>query len=297
MKAASTSTSRPTSRPIPHPPFAVAGSAGGCSAEPGAESAELPTGPTGKARADGARTTFLRGATAMQELIEPMITGEPYPIKALIVYGTNLLNTIPNVAAHAGGAQEARPGRRHRRAAAGARGVGRLCAARSHVPGTLRRADRPWRTRRPLSPCASPPSSRSTTPSRAGGWHANWVCGVGLESYFKWETVEEYLDTRLMSIGSSVRQDARGAGSYRPEGQALPGGLSARPRPLAPSRGRSSSIPLSLALAGHRPTAQSMTPVEEPPQGLLPAALRPSPRPHLCQDAEHAVAQRAVPGE
>jgi thiosulfate reductase/polysulfide reductase chain A len=80
----------------PHPPFAVAGSAGGCSAEPGAESAELPFGPSGKARADGARTKFLRGATAMQELIEPMITGEPYPIKALIVYGANLLNTLPN---------------------------------------------------------------------------------------------------------------------------------------------------------------------------------------------------------
>lgn len=81
----------------PHPPFAVAGSSGGCSAEPGVESAELPTGPSGKARADGARTKFLRGPTAMQELIEPMITGEPYPIKALIVYGVNLLNTVPNV--------------------------------------------------------------------------------------------------------------------------------------------------------------------------------------------------------
>ena len=31
----------------------------------------------------------------MNELIEPMITGEPYPIKALIVYGVNLLHTIP----------------------------------------------------------------------------------------------------------------------------------------------------------------------------------------------------------
>ena len=49
----------------PHPPFAVAGSAGGCSAEPGAESAELPVGPSGKARADGAPMTVLpvvRGA-------------------------------------------------------------------------------------------------------------------------------------------------------------------------------------------------------------------------------------------
>ena len=40
----------------------VTGSAGGCSAEPGEESAELPLGPTGKARADGARDTFLGSA-------------------------------------------------------------------------------------------------------------------------------------------------------------------------------------------------------------------------------------------
>lgn len=80
----------------PHPPFAVAGSAGGCSAEPGADSGPLPLGPSGKARADGARTTFMRGATALQELIEPMITGKPYPIKGLIVYGVNLLHTMPN---------------------------------------------------------------------------------------------------------------------------------------------------------------------------------------------------------
>ena len=75
----------------------MAGSSGGCSAEPGQESAELPTGPSGKTRADGARTTFLRGSTAMQELIEPMISGNPYPIKALIVSGVNLLQSVPMV--------------------------------------------------------------------------------------------------------------------------------------------------------------------------------------------------------
>ena len=57
----------------------------------------MPPGPTGKVRADGARDKFLRGATAIQELIEPMVTGKPYPIKGLVVYGTNLLHTIPNV--------------------------------------------------------------------------------------------------------------------------------------------------------------------------------------------------------
>lgn len=57
----------------------------------------MPPGPTGKTRADGARDRFLRGGTAIQELVEPMITGKPYPIKALIAYGTNLFHTLPNV--------------------------------------------------------------------------------------------------------------------------------------------------------------------------------------------------------
>ena len=82
---------------FPHPPFTVMGGAGGCSVEPGEESDELPLGPTGKARADGARTKFLRGPTAIQELIEPMISGDPYPIKGLIAYGVNLFHTLPNV--------------------------------------------------------------------------------------------------------------------------------------------------------------------------------------------------------
>jgi thiosulfate reductase/polysulfide reductase chain A len=83
----------------PHPPFAVTGTAGGCSAEPGEESTELPLGPTGKARADGVRNGvdggFLRGATAIQELIDPMITDKPYRIAGLINYGVNLLNSLP----------------------------------------------------------------------------------------------------------------------------------------------------------------------------------------------------------
>ena len=125
-------TKAPYIEAYPHPPFTVTGSAGGCSAEPGQESAELPTGPTGKARADGARTTFLRGATAMQELIEPMITGEPYPIKALIVYGVNLLHSIPNLERTKEALQQARLCAGDRRAAAGACGLGRHRAARSH---------------------------------------------------------------------------------------------------------------------------------------------------------------------
>jgi thiosulfate reductase/polysulfide reductase chain A len=35
---------------------------------------------------------------------------------------------------------------------------------------------------------------------------------VGLESYFKWETIEEYLDTRLRSVGSNLEKMHDGGG-------------------------------------------------------------------------------------
>ena len=51
---------------------------------------------------------------------------------------------------------------------------------------------------------------------------------TGLEKWFKWETVEEYLDERLASIGSSIEKMRDAAGRHRPEGQALLRGLQGR---------------------------------------------------------------------
>ncbi|MBK8047443.1 MAG: molybdopterin-dependent oxidoreductase [Anaerolineales bacterium] len=189
----------------PHPPFAITGSAGGCSAEPGAETAELPAGPSGKIRADGARTKFLRGATAIQELIEPMITGEPYPIKALIVYGVNLLNSIPNPERtlealkkldlvvvidvlpqeHVAWADYVLP------EASYLERYDELSAVAYKTPFIQVRE----------------PAIAPMYDTKPGWWMARELgMRVGLEKYFAWETIEEYLNTRLMSIGSNLEK-------------------------------------------------------------------------------------------
>lgn len=195
----------------PHPPFAVAGSAGGCSAGPEGESDELPLGPTGRARADGARDTFLRGATALQELIDPMISGEPYPIKGLIVYGTNLLDSVPD------------PERTKRALAALDFVLVIDVLPQEHVAWAdvvlpeatyLERYDdlstmahkTPFITLR--EPAAAPPGD-----TRPGWWIARELgLRVGLDSFFRWETIEEWLDRRLISVSSSLEKMRAGGG-------------------------------------------------------------------------------------
>jgi thiosulfate reductase/polysulfide reductase chain A len=187
----------------PHPPFAVAGSSGGCSAGAEEVTDELPLGPTGKARADGARDTFWRGATALQELIDPMITGEPYPIEGLIVYGTNLLNSVPN-----------KP-----RTIEALRALDLVVAIdvlpMEHVAWAdvvlpestyLERYDSLWAVahKTPYIAMREPaiPPMYDTKPA---WWMAKELgTRVGLESYFAWDGIEDYLNTELRSVGSSL---------------------------------------------------------------------------------------------
>ena len=248
----------------PHPPFAVAGSAGGCSAEPGAESAELPTGPTGKARADGARSTFLRGATAMQELIEPMITGEPYPIKALIVYGANLLNTVPNVPrtlealkqldlvvaidvlpqAHVAWADYVLP------EATSLERYDELSTVAHKTPYIALREP------------AVPP----LYDTKPGWWIARELgLRVGLDTFFKWESIEEYLNARLMTIGSDIEQMHEQKGIIVQKGKPYLADFNGA-SPFATKSGKIELYSAELALAGHDPLPV-YTPTEEPPQG------------------------------
>ncbi len=189
----------------PHPPFAVAGSSGGCSAEPGEESDVLPVGPSGKAHADGARESFMRGATAMQELIPPMITGEPYPIKGLIVYGVNLLNSLPDT----------------ERTIEALKALDFVLVIdvlpQEHVAWadivlpeatSLERYDDLWTLAHKTPYIAlREPAVEPLYDTKPGWWIARELgMRVGLEKYFKWVDIEEYLNTRLMSIGSSIEK-------------------------------------------------------------------------------------------
>lgn len=250
----------------PHPPFAVAGSAGGCSAEPGAESAELPLGPSGKARADGARTKFLRGATAMQEMIEPMITGEPYPIKALIVYGTNLLNTVPN------------PERTIEALKKLDLVVVIDVLPMEHVAWAdvvlpeatiLERFDDLWTVSHKTPYIALRDQAVEPYADAKPAWWMARELGmrVGLEKYFKWETVEEFVETRLKTIGYSIEKLREEGGVIVQKGKPYLADFKSN-SPFPTKSGKIELYSEELALAGQDPLPV-YTPTAEPPQGYF----------------------------
>lgn len=250
----------------PHPPFQVAGSSGGCSASPGEESDTLPEGPSGKTRADGARTAFMRGATAMQELIEPMITGEPYPIKALIVYGVNLLNTVPIP-------------ERTKEALKQLDFVLVIdVLPQEHVAWAdvvmpeatyLERYDELWTVAHKTPYIAMREPAVEPMYDTKPAW---WMCRelglrLGMDKYFKWETVEEYLDTRLMSIGSSLDEMRESKGVITQNGKPYLEDYEGK----SPFHTPSEKVELfshELEIAGHD-ALPVYEPVEEPPDGYF----------------------------
>jgi thiosulfate reductase/polysulfide reductase chain A len=165
----------------------------------------LPPGPTGKTRADGARTKFLRGATAMQELFEPMITGDPYPIKGLIVYGSSLFHTVPNVP-------------RTKQAlenldlvvAIDVLPQDHLAWADVVLPEAiyLERYDELWACSHKTPYIAlREPAVAPLGDTKPAWWMARELgMRLGLKAYFTWETAEQYLDTRLQSVGLSIQK-------------------------------------------------------------------------------------------
>ena len=249
----------------PHPPFVVAGGAGGCSAEPGEEeSSELPLGPTGKHRADGVRSTFLRGATAIQELIDPMITGDPYPIKGLVAYGVNLFHTIPNVAR----TQEA------------IRNLDLFVAIdvlpQDHIAWAdvvlpeatyLERHDELWALAHKTPYIAlRQPAVDPLYDTKPGWWIARELgLRLGLDGYFRWETAEEWIDTRLRSVGSSIEKLEAAGGVIVQDGKPYLEDYGDE-TPFTTASGKIELHSLSLAVAGHDPIP-TYEPVAEPPAG------------------------------
>ncbi len=254
----------PYLEPYPHPPFLVAGGAGGCAAEPGAETDELPLGPTGKARADGVRASFLRGPTAMPELIPPMITGDPYPIRGLIAYGVNLLHSIPMV----------------ERTKEALRNLDLVVAIdvlpQDHIAWAdvvlpeatyLERYDE-------LSAIAHKtpfislrePAVEPVGDTKPGWWIARELgLRLGLDAFFRWSDIEDYLNVRLRSVSLDL------------DGLRAQGGVvvqSGRPyledftdvSPFGTSSGKIQLASQVLAEAGLDPLPV-YEPPEEPPAG------------------------------
>jgi thiosulfate reductase / polysulfide reductase chain A len=208
----------------------------------------------------------VRGATAMQELIEPMVTGVPYPITGLVLYGTNPLHTIPNVP-------------RTKEALKRLEFVLTVdTLPQDHVAWSdvvlpeatyLERYDDLWAcAHRTPYIALREPAVEPLYQTKPGWWIARELGRrLGLEDFFPWQTAEEYLNTRLASIGLDLDQLRAQGGVVIQKGKPyltdFPAGAD------SPFKTPSKKIELysdALLKAGHRPLPE-YEPTAEPPAG------------------------------
>ncbi|MBW6454645.1 MAG: molybdopterin-dependent oxidoreductase [Trueperaceae bacterium] len=187
----------PVVEPYPHPDLPLSPASGGC----GGGATEVPADSPFRPAVDADK--FFGTATAVQEFIEPMITGEPYPIKGLICYGVNLFHSIPMVERTKRALQEL-----DLYVAIDILPMEHVMWADVILPEStyLERYDDlllqahkvPFISARfPAVPPLYDTRSAFDMAKQLGE-------RLGLGEFFPWENVEEYLDRRLSSIGSSL---------------------------------------------------------------------------------------------
>ena len=112
---------------------------------------------------------------------------------------------------------------------------------------------------------------------------------VGLDAFFKWETVEEYLNTRLRSVGSSLEKMHDAGGVIIQNGKPYLEDFEDE----SPFHTPSGKIELSSGVLSD--AGFDAVPVYEThrgaPIGVLQDAVRALTAAHLCEDAEHPCAQ------
>lgn len=154
-------------------------------------------------RADGVREKFLRGGTAIQELIEPMITGKPYPIKGLVSCGVSLFHALPNVPRTKDALKNL-----DLHLAIDVLPQDHIAWADVVLPEAtyLERYDQLWTCSHKTPYIAlREPAIAPMYDTKPGWWIARELgLRVGLEDFFKWKTAEEYLNLRLSSIGMNL---------------------------------------------------------------------------------------------
>lgn len=187
----------PTLDAYPHPPLPLEPASGGC----GGTTAAIVTDSPYRDAVD--RGKFYGTATAVQEFIPPMITGEPYPIKGLFSYGVNVFHSIPMIERtkealknldlyvaidvlpmeHVMWADVILP---------------EATYLERHDDFLVQAYKTPFIT-------ARFPAVEPMYDSKPGWWIARELgIKLGLGEFFPWDDIEEYLDTRMRSIGSSL---------------------------------------------------------------------------------------------
>ncbi len=228
----------------------------------------LPPGPTGKTRADGVRQKFLRGASAMQELIEPMITGQPYPIKGLVVYGSGILHTLPNVP-------------RTKEALKKLDFVLVIdVLPQDHVAWAdvvlpeatyLERYDELWACGHKTPYVAlREPAIEPLYDTKPGWWMAKELgTRLGLGDFFPWKSAEEYINTRLSSLGLNIEKLREMGGVTIQKGKPYLADFEAdKTSPFATASQKIELYSEAMEKSGH-PALPSYEPTPEPPAGMF----------------------------
>ena len=222
-------------------------------------------------RADGAGTTY---PLASEEqgltlgLVQATLTGKPYPIRSWIVYGQNVLESIPQ---------------RQQTLKAIAKldlmvvvdvlPMEQINYADLVLPEAtyLERYDAPAVVANAKRPFISvrQPVCEPLYESRPGWWIARQMAQrLGLEAYFPWETPEQHLDTIIRPLGISAgRLRVRGAVAF--EGRPYLEDRLPADGPLFPTAsGKIEIYSPMLKQLGFDPLPR-YTPVDDPPSGYF----------------------------
>jgi thiosulfate reductase / polysulfide reductase chain A len=187
----------PVVEDYPHPELPLAPASGGC----GGTVSEVPADSPYRPAADRGR--FFGSATAVQELIEPMITGAPYPVKGLFAYGVNLFHSIPMV-------ERTKEALRHLDlyVAIDVLPMEHVMWADVILPEATyleRHDDLNLQAHKTPFIQARFPAIAPMYDTKPGWWIARELgIKLGLGEFFPWTDMEEFLDRRLRSIGSSL---------------------------------------------------------------------------------------------
>lgn len=168
-----------------------------------------PKYPKSRSTADGAGTTYpFASETVANGIREATLTGRPYPIKAWMAYATNLIQSLPNPNETIEAIQKLD-----------------LMVAVDTMPAEitgwadvvlpectyLERYDDIFNPafREPFVALRQP-VAEPMFDSKPGWWIARELgMRLGLQKYFAWKSIEEYLDVRLKSVGTSLEEMKR----------------------------------------------------------------------------------------
>jgi thiosulfate reductase/polysulfide reductase chain A len=214
------------------------------------------------------REKFLRGGTAMQELIEPMLTGKPYPIKGLVAYGTNLFHTLPNPARTQAALQQL-----DFFLAVDVLPQDHVAWADVVLPEAtyLERYDELWACAHKTPYIAlREPAVEPIGNTKPAWWMARELgLRLGLGEYFPWQTAEEYLNTRLSSIGLNLDKLRAQSGIVVQKGKPYLADFAAEnASPFNTASGKVELYSEALAKSGHQPLP-TYEPVAAPPAGYF----------------------------